>query len=75
MVVLSMLDDAGPQRVTVLATEDAASLTLAMHVALPIVERMIRNALEAGAAAGRPRPARTPESATRTQHADGVPVP
>jgi DNA-binding MarR family transcriptional regulator len=123
MVVLSMLDDAGPQRVTVLATaagvsqpsmsqlvqrleqqglvtrvsdpddgraaligitdagkadmadrlrafrgrsadlqatlsaEDEASLTLAMNVALPIVERMIRNALATEAAAGQPRPA------------------
>ena len=141
MVVLSMLDDAGPQRVTVLATaagvsqpsmsqlvqrleqqglvtrvsdpddgraaligitdagkahmadrlqalrgrsadlqatlsaEDEASLTLAMHVALPIVERMIRSALAAEAASGQPRPARTPESTTRTQHADGVPAP
>lgn len=46
-----------------LSTEDEASLTLAMHVALPIVERMIRNALQAEAAAGQPRPARTPGSA------------
>jgi MFS family permease len=58
-----------------LSAEDEASLTLAMHVALPIVERMIRTALQSEAAAGQPRPARTPESATRTQHADGVPAP
>ena len=57
-----------------LSAEDEASLTLAMHVALPIVERMIRNALEAEVVAGQPRHARTPESATRTQHANGVPA-
>lgn len=34
-----------------LSAEEEASLTLAMHVALPIVERMIRNALQAEATA------------------------
>ena len=35
-----------------LLAEEEASLTLAMHVALPIVERMTRNALQAEGAAG-----------------------
>ena len=41
---------------------DEAALTLAMHVALPILQRMIRNATQAGTPAGQPRPDHTPES-------------
>lgn len=36
---------------TTLSTEDEAALALAMHVALPIVQRMIRNAAQADAPA------------------------
>jgi DNA-binding MarR family transcriptional regulator len=58
-----------------LSAEDEAALTLAMHVALPIIQRMIRNAAQAGTPAGQPRPDHTPESATGTKRARGGPAP
>jgi DNA-binding MarR family transcriptional regulator len=39
-----------------LPAEDEAALALAMHVALPIVQRLIHNAAQAGTSAGLPRP-------------------
>jgi len=37
--------------ITTLSTEDEAALTLAMHVAQPIIDRMVRNAAAADPAA------------------------